>query len=144
MALAMEDDNRLYLAGNGDKRFQMLDPADAADAIILSLKKQISRGKIYNLGSDNVPTQIEQVVKMKEQARLNCTIKRISPFMAKTVSFIFKYMKINYLTREHTQYLTNNMLLDCQLAKKDLEWMPSKDNTVILAETIDWYKSEKL
>lgn len=144
MALAMEEDNRLYIAGSGNNRFQMLDPSDAADAVILTIKNTASIGKIYNIGSDNVPTQVEQVVKMKETARLNCEIKRISPLSAKFLSIIFKPMKINYLTKDHVYYLTNTMLLDCQHIKNELGWAPVKENTGILADTIDWYKSAKL
>jgi nucleoside-diphosphate-sugar epimerase len=53
-------------------------------------------------------------------------------------------MKINYLTKEHIQFLTNTMVLDCQKAKSELGWAPTKDNLTILTETIDWYKEEKL
>lgn len=144
MAMAMEEDNRLYMAGDGDNRFQMIDPGEIADAVSLVLKNNASRGKTYNLGSDSVPTQIEQIVKMKESARLNCMIKRMSAAFAKFLSFVFRPMKINYLTKEHVRYLTTTMMLDCQRAKSELGWITDKDNIQILSDTIDWYKKEKL
>lgn len=144
MALGMGDDNRLFVAGNGDTKFQLLHPDDAVDAIILAWKTDAARGKIFNVGSDNVPTQMEQTVKIKELAKLECTVRHLSPGKAKMLYRLFRPFKLSYLTKEHVFYLLNNMLLDCQHAKSDLKWEPKKNNIDILLETIRWYETEKL
>lgn len=144
MALGMGDDNRLFVAGNGDTRFQMLHPDDAVEAMILSHKTAAAKGKIYNLGSDDVPTQMEQTIKVKELAKLDCTVRHISSGKAKFLYRILRPFKLSYHTKEHVFYLLNNMLLDCQHAKAELKWEPEKTNIDIILETIRWYENDKL
>lgn len=139
MALAMDEESRLYLSGDGTNRFQLLHPDDAVRAFMLAYKSDKSKGKAYNIGADNVLTQIEQVVKMKEQSQLDCPIIIISPFKLFMWSIIGRPLHLRYFTSDHRFYLKRNMLLDTQLIKDDLGWMPVKDNLEILKETINWY-----
>ncbi len=144
MALAMGDANRLYIAGDGNTRFQLIHSSDVASAMIASTKIAAARGRIYNLGSDDVPAQMEQIVKIREKARLDCQIKHISPAATKLLSVLLKPFKINYLRKEHVMFLLSNFVLDCSMAKKDLAWEPTMDNVDIFLETIEWYVREKL
>jgi len=144
MALGMDDANRMYITDNGSSRFQLLDIDDAISAFLLAYEKNLTGLRIYNLGSDNVPTQLEQVVKLKESAHLDFTVKHMSSFTAKLLSFIFKPLRFTWLNKDHVFYLTNNILMDCQEAKTQLGWQPAKDNIETLTNMIDWYKKEKL
>ncbi|MCX7677669.1 MAG: NAD(P)-dependent oxidoreductase [Spirochaetes bacterium] len=144
MAMAMGDANRLYIAGNGDTRFQLVHPDDVVRAMRAAINTEQSRGKIYNLGSDDVPTQVEQMVKVKEKARLDCQIKHLSPALTKFLSIVLKPLKINYLRKEHVLFLVSNFVLDCDRAKKELNWNPTKNNIDIFLEAIEWYQKEKL
>lgn len=144
MAMAMGDANRLYIAGDGNTRFQLVHPADVVEAMLTATKLHETRGRIYNLGSDDVPTQMEQLVKVKEKARLDCQIKHISPTFTRISSVLLKPLKINYLRKEHVMFLISNFVLDCDSAKKDLRWNPTKNNIDILLEAIQWYEKEKL
>ncbi|RPI96425.1 MAG: NAD(P)-dependent oxidoreductase, partial [Spirochaetales bacterium] len=144
MALGMEDSSRLYIAGEGDTRYQLVYTDDVVAALIAGARAPVARGGVYNLGSDNVPTQREEVMKVKEKAGLECGVKHLTPLFAKLLSFILKPLNINYLRKEHLLFILSNFVLDCSKAKKDLGWMPSKDNIEIFIETIDWYRREKL
>lgn len=144
MALGMGESNRLYIAGEGDSRFQLIHPDDVADAMILAAGSEVSRGRTYNLGSDNVPPQSEQVYSVKEKAGLGCEIRHITPLFTRILSSILKPLDISYLRKEHVFFILSNFLLDCGAAKKDLGWIPQKDNIGIFVETIDWYRKEKL
>jgi nucleoside-diphosphate-sugar epimerase len=144
MALGMEEANRIYVAGHGENRFQLLHPDDAASACILAYKSPAARGKVYNLGSDNVPMQIEQVLAVMEKARLDCVMKHLSTPYTKFLSFILRPFRIDYLNRGHVMYLLTNLVLECQDAKNDLGWKPIHENVDIILETIKWYREEKL
>jgi nucleoside-diphosphate-sugar epimerase len=144
MAMGMEDANRIYVAGHGENRFQLLHPEDAANALFMAHKSGATYGRIYNLGSDNVPGQMEQVVEVKEKAKLDSTIMHLSTSKAKFRSFILRPFKIDYLNKGHVMYLLTDLILDCQAAKNDLGWQPKFGNVDIILETIDWYRKEKL
>jgi nucleoside-diphosphate-sugar epimerase len=144
MAMGMEEANRIYVVGHGENRFQLLHPEDAADALYKAYKSGTVYGKIYNLGSDNVPGQMEQITSIKEKAKLDSTIMHLSTKKAKFRSFFLRPFKIDYLNKGHVMYLLTDLILDCQAAKKDLGWQPKYGNVDIILETIDWYRKEKL
>ncbi len=145
MALGMgAGENRLYLSGDGNTRIQYIHPDDVTAAYIAAYKNPASTGQVYNIGSDNVPTQIEQIVNIKQKAKMDCTIKHLTPRFTRFMSIILKPFKVNYLTKEHLFILHNNVVLDCEGTKKDLGWSPTRDNVQILLETIEWYKKAKL
>lgn len=144
MALAMEDSNRLYIAGDGDSGYQLVHPADAVEALLAVKKSPYSKGKIYNIGSDNVPTQLEQVVKVKELAKLDCQIKHITPLFTKVLSILLRPLNIHYLRKDHLHFILSNFVLDCSRLKSELNWHPKRNNIDIWVETIDWYRKAKL
>ncbi len=144
MALAMGDSNRLYIAGDGDSRYQLVHPDDVVAALLAIKSKHVAKGKIYNIGSDNVPTQLEQVVKVKEIAQLDCQIKHITPFFTRVLSVLLKPLNIHYLRKDHVQFILSNFVLDCNKIKEELNWAPQKTNIEIWTETIEWYRTKKL
>lgn len=144
MALAMEDSNRLYIAGNGDSRYQLIHPDDVVSAFQCAVDSPASYGRTYNLGSDDVPTQDEEVTKVKELAGLDARVKHVSAVFTKILSFVLRPLSINYLRKEHLVFILSNFMLDCTRAKQELGWKPLKDNIAIFLETIQWYKAEKL
>ncbi|MBN2158983.1 MAG: NAD(P)-dependent oxidoreductase [Spirochaetes bacterium] len=144
MALGMEEANRVYVAGHGENRFQMLHPDDAADALVRAYMSGATGGKVYNIGSDDVPTQMAQVLEVKEKAKLDSTVMHLSTSKAKFRSFFLKPFKIDYLNKGHVMYLLTDLILDCGAAKSDLGWHPKVGNVDMILETIDWYRKEKL
>ncbi len=144
MAMGMGDSNRMYIAGDGDTKFQLVHPDDVVKALLRILENPGANGKIYNLGSDNVPTQLEQVIKVKDQSKLECTIKHITPFFTRLLSILLKPLNIHYLRKDHVHFILNSFMLDCDKAKVDLDWYPQKNNVDIMTETIRWYEDEKL
>jgi dihydroflavonol-4-reductase len=144
MAMGMEEANRIYVVGHGENRFQLLHPEDAAHAFFLAYKSGTAYGKIYNLGSDNVPGQMDMITQVKEKAKLDSTVMHLSTKKAKFRSFFLRPFKIDYLNKGHVMYLLTDLILDCQAAKNDLGWQPKYGNVEIILETIDWYRKEKL
>lgn len=143
MAMGMEEANRLYVAGHGENCFQLLHPDDAAEAFLLAHTSG-AYGGVYNLGSDDVPTQVDQIVQVKEKAKLDATIMHLSTSKAKFRSFFLRPFKIDYLNKGHVIYLLTDFIMNCQAAKKDLGWKPKYGNIDIILETIEWYRKEKL
>ncbi len=143
MAMGLGNDNVMFMAGDGDTRFQLLSPHDAADAFYKTYK---AGDKVWNMalniGSDNVPTQMEQIVKIKEQKKLDFAIKHISKLKAFFYSALFKPSKVNYFTRDHKLFIFHNVYLDCQKIKNITGWKPHKTNIDIISDIVDWYKNK--
>ena len=143
MTMGLGNDSIMHISGNGDTKFQLLSPEDAADAFYNVYKaKEKTYGAVFNIGSDNVPTQMEEIVKIKDTKKLNFSVKRISKLKASFYSIIFKPSKINYFTKEHFLFIFYNVFLDCNKIKSTIGWAPKKDNIEIISEVVDWYKSK--
>lgn len=143
MAMGLGNDNIMFMSGDGDSRFQLLAPRDAAEAFYRVYKAgDKAAGMIFNIGSDNVPTQMEQIVKVKEQKKLDFAIKHLSRFKALLYAIAFKPSKLNYFTKEHRMFIFNNVYLDCQKLKAETGWKPHKTNMDIISDTVDWYKGK--
>ncbi len=143
MAMGIGEENIVYISGNGDSRFQLLDIDDAAEAFILAYRSDKSAGKVYNIGSDDVPSHREEAEKLREQLNLDYTIKSYSPFRLKLLSLLLRPAGVKYFTGEHLAYMQKNMILDCGRIKDDLGWEPRKNNIDILSDTARWYWEEK-
>lgn len=143
MAMGLGNDNVMYMSGDGDTRFQLLSPEDAAEAFYKIYKTgNKASGHIFNIGSDNVPTQMEQIVKLKEKCKLDFAIKHITRVKALFYSFLFRPSNVNYFTREHLLYIFHSVYLDSQKIKTLTGWHPKKDNLDIMSETVEWYKNK--
>jgi len=143
LSMGLGNDNVAYITGNGDCRSQFISKEDTADAIYkIHSSRKLSGINIFNVGSDNVPSQIEQLIKIKEKKELDFSIKHISFIKAFSYYLLLKPTNINFFTREHLLYLFYSTYLDCDKIKDTLNWSPKKDNIDILSETIDWYRGK--
>ena len=131
------------MSGDGDNRFQLLSPRDAAEAFYLVYREgEKTTGMIYNIGSDNVPTQMEQIVKVKEKKKLDFAVKHVTKTKARMYSVLSKFSNVNYFTKEHFLFIFHSVYLDAHRLKTITGWSPKKDNLDIMTETVEWYKNK--
>ena len=142
MAFGMDDGKlHFYLPS---ARYQLLDIHDAVDAILMAAASDLSSGKIYDIGSDDVPERMQEITALSERAGLNCKIKKLNKARVFLYRFIFKWVGSNLFTGEHFRYLTGGHVMDCNEIKSDLGWKPAAGNIEILIDVCRWYKKEKL
>lgn len=143
MAMGMGNDNVMFMSGDGDTKFQLLSPEDAADAFYKVYKAgEKAYGLSFNVGSDNVPNQVEQIVKIKEAKKLDFAIRHIGKMKARYYSLLSRTSNVNYFTREHFLFIFHSVYLDSHRLKTITGWSPKKDNMDILSEIVDWYKNK--
>ena len=143
MTMGLGSDNIMHISGNGDTRFQLLSPEDAALAFYnVYMAKEKAYGAVFNIGSDNVPTQMEEIAKIKETKKIDFAVTPISKLKAILYSILFKPSKINYFTRDHFLFIFHTVYLDCNKIKSVIGWSPQKDNMDIISDVVDWYKGK--
>ncbi len=143
MAMGLGNDNVMFISGDGDSRFQLLSPEDAAEAFYKVYKAgEKAYGFSFNVGSDNVPTQMEQILKLKEKKKLDFAIKHVTKLKAFYYAILSKFSDVNYFTKEHFLFIFHTVYLDSHRLKTITGWSPKKDNIDILSDTVDWYKGK--
>ena len=140
LALRSGEGALLHLGNNS--RFQLLSCDDAVKAYFDAYNKNIA-GKIFNLGCDDVPCQFDLFSQLAQELNIDFNIVKISKFKAKLYSMLYSLFKANYFTKEHLVFLFGNCVLNCDLAKKDLNWSPSDSNLDILLDAAKAYLSKQ-
>ena len=143
MSMGLGNDNVVHISGNGDTRFQLISPEDAADAFYNVYKaKEKAYGGVFNIGSDHVQTHMEEIVKIKEKKNIDFAVKKITKLKAVLYSILFKPSNINYFTKDHFLFIFHTVYLDCNKIKSTTGWSPKKDNIDIMSDVVDWYKNK--
>lgn len=109
----------LTIAGDGSQFRQFIYVEDIADGAVLALKS-IAKNKKYNLDGE------EKV-----------TIKQI----AETIQKILGNVKIEYMPARPGDFPGKE--ISCELAKKELGWIPKVSFEEGVRRYIDWYKKRK-
>jgi dTDP-glucose 4,6-dehydratase len=141
--MALGANGKIYISSYGG-RWQLLHIGDAVEAILASRKTPVSIGQTYDIGSDDVPTHKEEIDALREKAGLGCEVKILSRARVRLYRCLFALAGGHLFTGEHFRSLIASRVADCRKIKDELNWRPRKGNIAILAETILWYKKEKL
>jgi nucleoside-diphosphate-sugar epimerase len=138
LALRSGEGSLLHL-GNINSKFQLLSCEDAVRAYFSAYDKDNIAGKVFNLGCDNVISQLDLFSKCAKELGLNINIIKLSKFKAKLFSMLCFLFKANYFTKEHLAFLFGNCVLNCDMAKSDLNWTPTYSNLDIILAVAKTY-----
>jgi len=127
------------LPGGGRTRLQMIDVEDVCRAMFLALGSPDARGRVMNLGSDQVPTLREVMLALYDHAgktprliSLNATLARIA---VKGLSVI----GLSPVEAHHLEIALRDHVLDNGLAKAVLKWEPRKTDVESAMDAYDWH-----
>tara|TARA_Y100001960_G_C14659751_1_gene820176 strand:- start:98 stop:1054 length:957 start_codon:yes stop_codon:yes gene_type:complete len=114
--------NKIKVWGNGKEKRDFLFVYDLVEAIKLSISKQKNKFEIFNIGSSK-PVSINNLVK-------------------EVIKISNKKINIEYDKTKPTNKFS--LSLNCNKAKKLLNWKPDYDLNQGLKLTINWYKNNLL
>ena len=107
--------------GNGKERRDLLYIEDLINFVMLSITKQKNNFKIYNCG-------------LGKNYSINSIVKKIIKISNKNISIQ------NDLTKPN---INTSLFLNCELAKKELNWKPQINIDEGIKKTINWWKENK-
>lgn len=130
------------LIGPGENRFQFVSVADCARASALAAKAGCPNG-VFNLGTDNSPTEYELLTGFVKQIGSNTKIIRTPGWLVKFVLRLLDLVKISPLDPEQFEIADLEVTLDTSAAKRDLGWVSTQSDEELLLAAFRSYKDAR-
>ncbi len=140
---------KFFIAGKGDGKQTPIFVNDFINAILLTIKKDIKSGEIFNIAGDEQLT-IEQMVKIIA----NILGKKILPFKVPLTPLIFISHILDFIndltgisfpvTRSSLAFFERSKPLSIEKAKNLLGFLPKTRFEDGMKETLKWYKDRGL
>ncbi len=137
----IEKNRPVPLIGPGLNRFQFVSVADCARATIRAADLGCPNG-IYNLGSENSPTEYELMSTFIARVGSRSRIVRTPGTLVKMVLRALNMLKIAPMDPEQFEIADLEVQLDISAAKRDLGWQPLHSDTDLLTAAYRAYRGE--
>lgn len=132
------------LPGGGRTRLQMVNVDDVSTALFLALEKPESKGRVFNLGSDNVPTLRAMVEALYRHANRKPKFIVINAGVARVAVRLLSALHISPLEPQHLEIALRDYIFDNTRAKEILGWRPTKDDIQSSIEAYDYLVKQSL
>jgi nucleoside-diphosphate-sugar epimerase len=126
------------LPGGGRTRLQMVNVDDVSSALFLALEKPESKGEVFNLGSDNVPTLRTMAEALYRHAGKQPKFIVINANVARAAVRLLSALHISPLEPQHLEIALRDYVFDNTRAKRMLGWKPTRDDIQSSIEAYDY------
>ena len=130
---------RAFLPGGGNSRLQMVNVFDVCEAIFLAIENPQSKGEVFNLGSDDVPTLREMVVGLYEYAGKTPKFFALRAGILRALVKFLHFLHVSPIEPQHLEIALKDYTFDNTRAKEILGWRPTRTDTESACDTYDWY-----
>jgi nucleoside-diphosphate-sugar epimerase len=130
----------IYILGNGENKFQLLEVTDLAEAIYLAALK--GKSKVYNIGASQFGTVNEDVNALLKAANTGSKIRHIPSAPAKFILRVLEVLHLSPIYRWVYDTADQDSFVSTTLAQNELGWNPKNSNQDALIKTYQWYLKE--
>jgi nucleoside-diphosphate-sugar epimerase len=138
----IRENRRILMIGGGHKRYQLIYAADAARACIAAMEAPVE-GKLYHVGSDDVPPLRGAFEAVIRHAGSSSRIVALPPRLSVIAMRAAYRLGVSPLGPYHYRMLGQNFEFDTSKIKAELGWSPSRTNGEMLIEAFDWYMQHR-
>lgn len=139
---AIYNNNPVFILGNGNNQYQLLEVLDLASAIENALLINKTE-EIYNVGAEQFGTWRESLEALIKHARSKSKIVALPVKPTQIALSILEKLNLSPLVAWHYLTFPVDSYVSIDKAKKDLKYKPTKSNQDILIESYDWYKAHR-
>jgi UDP-glucose 4-epimerase len=137
----IREGKKCWVLGKGDARYQAIYAQDVISAIISSFDFEGSR--VFNIGSDNVPTISEMYQDVIKFAQSGAKIAHIPERPAIFALSLAHTLGMSPLGPYQFRMLTSDCILDTSKIKGELGWRPTLTNGEMLTKAYEFYISHR-
>jgi len=130
------------LIGPGENRFQFVSVADCARASVLAAKAGCPNG-VYNLGTENSPTEYELLTGFVKQTGSKTKVIRTPGWLVKSALRLLDTIKMSPLDPEQFEIADLEVTLDTSAAQRDLGWTSTQSDEELLLAAFRSYKESR-
>lgn len=140
---AVAEKKKVVIPGPGRARLQMVDARDVAAAVLLALENHQVSGKVFNLGSHNVPTLRETVEALFRATGQEPLLLCLPEGPIRAIINLWDKIGTPPISPQHLELAFRDSIFDTSRAEKDLDWEPVYNDLQSNLETLEWYLDQK-
>ncbi len=129
----------VFILGNGNNLYQLLEVQDLCVAIESALTKKVD-GQIFNIGAKEFGTWRQDLSTLIRHAKSRSKIIALPVKPTQLALSILEYFNLSPLVAWHYKTFPVNSYVSTEKAEKKLDYKATKSNKDILIESYDWYK----
>lgn len=137
----IECGKRIYVLGDGNNRFQLMEVRDLAEGCYLAALKGKDK-EVYNLGAMTFGTVNDDLGALLKHAGTGSRIFHIPSKPAKATLAALEFMKLSPVYRWVYDTADQDSWVSTEKAEKELGWTSKYSNQDALINTYDWYLGE--
>jgi nucleoside-diphosphate-sugar epimerase len=137
----IECGKRIYVLGNGENRFQLLDVRDLVDAVVGAAEHGRDK-EVYNIGAAEFGTVNQDLGALLAHAASGSRIAHIPSRPAKAILGVLDALHLSPVYRWVYDTADQDSYVAIEKAQRELGWQPRYSNQAALIDTYDWYLKE--
>lgn len=139
---AIYNNRPVFMLGNGENLYQLLEVQDICDAIEKALVTKI-HGETFNIGADDFGTWKDNLTDLIKHAKSKSKLVTLPVRSTQMALYILETFNLSPIVAWHYKTFPVNSYVSTQKAKKKIGFKPTKGNKDILIESYDWYKKHR-
>jgi nucleoside-diphosphate-sugar epimerase len=132
---------RVWVVGKGDNVYQFIDAQDLASACLLASEYQGSR--IFNVGSDNVPSLRDAYQYVIDRAGTGARVASLPKIPALLGMKLAHALKLSPLGAYQMRMIASSFVFDTTQIKETLGWKPTLTNQEMLYNAYAYYAENR-
>ena len=137
----IECGKRIYVLGDGNNVFQLMEVRDLVDAVFLSAFRGRDK-EVYNIGAAKYGTVNEDLGALLDHAGTGSRIAHIPARPAKAILAFLELLHLSPVYRWVYDTADQDSCASIEKAVKELGWQPRFSNKEALISMYDWYLGE--
>ncbi len=139
---AIYNNKPVFILGNGNNLYQLLEVGDLANAIESALTTRIS-GEIFNVGAEVYGTWRQNLSALIKFAGSKSKIIALPVLPTQMALAVLEFFNLSPIVAWHYKTFPVDSYVSIEKARKKLHFKPTKSNQDILDESYDWYRKHR-
>ncbi len=135
------DDNRVWLVGKGDNRYQFIYAADLLDAMVRAAA--VDGSHVFGIGSDRVSTMAETFQFVIDGAHSRSRLVSLPKSPAVAAMKIAHALGVSPLGPYHYRMIASSFVFDTSRIKQAIGWQPTLTNGEMLLKAYRYYQANR-
>lgn len=136
--LAVLRRGRVLFVPGGGRRFQFVALSDVVAACLLAAVTDGGVGETFNIGSEDVPSQLETFRRLRDRVGSRSAVIPVPPALLRVVGRALLAAGRSPIEPEHLPIALGDYVFDIRKAREQLGWRPAKGNVEALADAYEW------
>lgn len=144
MLSIIKNNGILPVIGNGRQKYNAIHISDCVDAIILAGEDKNAIGEIFNIGTEDILSQVELIQELKKHFKSKVKVIKLNKFLTVNLLRVLDFLRLSPVERVYIELSPYSSIMDVSKIKEKLNFKPQISYIDAWKEMYRWYiKYEK-